>query len=71
MLDVLPLPSFVPRIPHCVCTGLERDFESEGAGKDSRLATCERYLPLVRDLKGIETLHQIQKPRVEAEKEKA
>jgi hypothetical protein len=37
----------------------------------TRLAQCERYLPLVRDLNGIETLHQIQKPRVEAEKEKA
>merc|ERR1711939_625021 len=28
MLDVLPLPSFVPRIPHCVCTGLERAAHS-------------------------------------------
>jgi len=37
----------------------------------TRLAQNQRYRKLVRDLNGIETLHQVQLPRVEAQKEKA
>merc|ERR1712224_803433 len=36
----------------------------------TRLAQNKRYLQLVRDLNGIESLHQIQKPRVEAKHER-
>jgi len=36
----------------------------------TRLAQNERYRQLVRDLNGIETLHQVQLPRVQAQKEK-
>jgi len=37
----------------------------------TRLAQNQRYRQVVRDLNGIETLHQVQLPKVEAQKEKA
>merc|ERR1712139_94162 len=53
------------------CLRKERGTVQHNAGVlITRLAQNKRYLQLVRDLNGIESLHQIQKPRVEAKHER-